>query len=62
VCVGGATKLRSFDASGQLQPLEWSVLQAGDLLHLQLDRTYLPSNPPVVVGRDVVLVARETGS
>jgi hypothetical protein len=62
VCVIGATKLRSFDASGQLQPLEWSVLQAGDLLHLQLDRTYLPSNPPVVVGRDVVLVARDTGS
>jgi hypothetical protein len=62
VCVGGATKLRRFDSSGRLQPLEWSGLEAGDLLHLQLDRAYLPSNPPMVQGRDVVLVARELGS
>jgi len=62
VCVAAPTQLRRFDTSGRLQPLDWSRLEAGDLLHLQLDPAYLPSNPPMVTARDVVLVAREVGS
>lgn len=62
VCIGAPTQLRHFAASGRLEPLDWSRLEAGDLLHLQLDPAYLPSNPPMVTARDVVLVAREAGS
>jgi hypothetical protein len=62
VCIGSVTRLRRFGNSGRLEPLDWSRLETGDLLHLQLDPAYLPSNPPMVEGTDVVLVAREVGS